>query len=153
MANSILHFEIPADDVARAKAFYEKTFGWKIKAFPMPAGQEYYGVTTRKEGEAGINGGLLQRKNPGQPFTNYVTVKSIDATSAAIVANGGTIALPKQEIGQGMGWIAAFIDPENNIVGLHQAPPPPPKAPARKAAPKKASKKAPARKAAKKKRK
>jgi predicted enzyme related to lactoylglutathione lyase len=153
MANSILHFEIPADDVARAKAFYEKTFGWKIKAFPMPPGQEYYGVTTRKEGEAGINGGLLQRKNPGQPFTNYVTVKSIDATSAAIVANGGTIALPKQEIGQGMGWIAAFIDPENNVVGLHQAPPPPPKAPVKKAAAKKASKKAPARKAAKKKRK
>ena len=40
MANPIMHFEIPADDIARAKAFYEKTFGWKITAFPMPPGQE-----------------------------------------------------------------------------------------------------------------
>ena len=33
MANPIMHFEIPADDIARAKAFYEKTFGWKIRRF------------------------------------------------------------------------------------------------------------------------
>src|SRR5262245_6589739 len=39
MANTVMHFEIPADDVARAKNFYEKTFGWTIKAFPMPDGQ------------------------------------------------------------------------------------------------------------------
>ncbi len=121
MANTILHFEIPADDVARAKTFYEKTFGWKIKPFPMPPGQEYFGVTTRKEGEPGINGGLMKRNMPGQPFTNYVTVKSIDAMTRIVEANGGTIVLPKQGIGEGMGWIAAFKDPENNIIGLHQA--------------------------------
>jgi predicted enzyme related to lactoylglutathione lyase len=31
-----VHFEIPADGVARARVFYEKVFGWKIKQFPMP---------------------------------------------------------------------------------------------------------------------
>ena len=137
MPNSIVHFEIPADDLARAKAFYEKTFGWKIKAFPMPPGQEYFGVTTRMKGEAGIDGGMMKRKMPGQPFTNYVAVKSIDAMNKAVQANGGTIVLPKQEIGQGMGWISAFKDPEDNLIGLHQGPPAPPS--------KKASKKAPAR--------
>jgi predicted enzyme related to lactoylglutathione lyase len=121
MANTIMHFEIPADDVSRAKAFYEKTFGWKIKPFPMPPGQEYFGVTTRKQGEPGIDGGLMKRNMPGQPFTNYVTVKSIDAMTQIVQANGGTIVLPKQGIGEGMGWIAAFKDPENNIIGLHQA--------------------------------
>jgi hypothetical protein len=121
MANTIMHFEIPADDVSRAKAFYEKTFGWKIKPFPMPPGQEYFGVTTRKKGEPGIDGGLMKRNMPGQPFTNYVTVKSIDAMTQIVQANGGTIVLPKQGIGEGMGWIAAFKDPENNIIGLHQA--------------------------------
>ena len=44
MPNAVVHFEIPADDVARAKAFYENVFGWKIKQFPMPAGgPEYWG--------------------------------------------------------------------------------------------------------------
>ncbi|MFZ2188044.1 MAG: VOC family protein, partial [Candidatus Moraniibacteriota bacterium] len=28
--NRIIHFEVQADDVARAKKFYEKAFGWKI---------------------------------------------------------------------------------------------------------------------------
>jgi predicted enzyme related to lactoylglutathione lyase len=126
MSNQIMHFEIPADDVPRAKTFYEKTFGWKIKAFPMPPGEEYFGVTTMKKGEPGINGGLMKRKMPGQPFTNYVSVKSIDATNIAVEANGGVIVLPKQEIGMGMGWISAFKDPESNIIGLHQAAPPAP---------------------------
>ena len=127
MANVVMHFEIPADDVARAKAFYEKTFGWRIKSFPMPPGQEYFIVTTKKKGEPGIDGGLLKRNMPAQPFTNYVGVKSIDAMNQRVQANGGTIALPKQAIGGGMGWISAFKDTENNIIGLHEAPTPPPK--------------------------
>ena len=79
MPNPIVHFEIPADDVARAKAFYENVFGWKIQQFPMPAGgPEYWGVTTRNEGAPGINGCLMKRNMPGQPFANYVDVKSIE---------------------------------------------------------------------------
>lgn len=123
MPNTIMHFEIPADDVARAKAFYEKVFGWTIKAFPMPGGQEYFGVTAHKKGEPGIDGGLMKRNMPGQPFTNYITVASIDTMVGIVQAHGGTIALPKQEIGMGMGWIAAFIDTEKNLIGLHQTPP------------------------------
>jgi predicted enzyme related to lactoylglutathione lyase len=151
MANTIMHFEIPADDVARAKAFYEKTFGWRIKAFPQPAGApEYFMVETRKATEPGINGGLMKRNMPGQPFTNYITVKSIDVASAAVQANGGVVVLPKQEIGQGMGWIAAFKDPENNIIGLHQAGAAMP--PSGGATKKARAKKAPAKKAAKRRR-
>ena len=142
MANSVMHFEVPADDVARAKAFYEKTFGWTIKPFPMPPGQEYYGITTKKKGEPGIDGGLMQRKMPGQPFTNYITVTSIDAMNQSVQANGGSVVLPKQEIGKGMGWISAFKDPENNIIGLHEMAATPP----RRASAKRASKKATARK-------
>ncbi len=151
MPNSPVHFEIPADDVARAKAFYEKTFGWKIKPFPMPPGKEYFGVTTRKKGEPGIDGGMMQRNMPGQPFTNYITVKSIDAMNRVIQANGGTIIMPKQEIGPGMGSISVFRDTENNMLGLAEMGPAAQgatKAPARKAPKraKKAAKKASGRK-------
>jgi predicted enzyme related to lactoylglutathione lyase len=122
MANPVVHFEIPADDVARARSFYEKTFGWKIKAFPMPAGSdEYYGVATKDKGQ-GIDGGLMKRKMAGQPFMNYVSVKSIDEFHPQIEANGGTVVMPKTEIGPSMGWISAFKDPEGNVMGLHQAP-------------------------------
>ena len=121
MPNPIVHFEIPADDVARAQTFYQNVFGWKIKQFPMPAGApEYYGVTTRKEGEAGINGGLMKRNMPGQPFANYIAVKSIDDFVGKIQTNGGSVVMPKQEIAPGMGSIAVFKDTEGNMMGLYQ---------------------------------
>ena len=122
MPNVIQHFEIPADDVERAKAFYQKLFGWKFESAPSAPGQEYFMVMA-KDGDAGINGGLMKRQMPGQPFTNYVSVDSIDRMLAAAQAAGARIALPKQEIGQGMGWIAGFLDPENNLIGLHQIGP------------------------------
>ena len=144
MANTILHFEIPADDVGRAKGFYEKVFGWKITQYPMPAGQEYWGISTRKDDKApGINGGLMKRQMPTQPLTNYITVKDIDPMIAAVQANGAAMIVPKREIPGGMGWIAVFKDPENNVMGLHQSGP-------QAARPRAAAKKKPAKKSPKK---
>src|ERR1043166_1395579 len=121
MPNPIVHFEIPADDVARAQTFYQSVFGWKIKQMPMPAGGiEYYGVTTRNEGQPGINGGLMKRNMPGQPFANYVAVKSIDEFLAKVTASGGSVILPRQEIAPGMGSIAGVKDTEENKLGLYQ---------------------------------
>lgn len=53
MRNSIVHFEIPADDVSRAKKFYEDVFGWKISD---PWKMDYFFVETKDKGEEGING-------------------------------------------------------------------------------------------------
>ena len=131
MKSPIVHFEIPADDTERAKDFYAKTFGWEINKFPMPEGTaEYYGVTTTDVDEkhqpktpGAINGGLMKRQNAGQPFMNYISVDSIDEMLKAIEANGGVVASPKTEIAPNMGWIAAFKDTENNLMGLHEVPP------------------------------
>ncbi|MBI5389782.1 hypothetical protein HZB01_05390 [Candidatus Woesearchaeota archaeon] len=48
---------------------------------------------------------------------------SIDKTLKKAQANGATTCMPKQEIGKGMGWIAAFRDTEGNIMGLHEGGP------------------------------
>ena len=132
MPNSPVHFEIPADDVKRAKKFYEKALGWKIAD---PFKMNYFFVTTKEKGEEGINGGLMQRMNPGQPFMNYIAVASIDAAMKKVEKAGGKVALPKMEIGNNMGWIAAFQDTEGNLMGFHQMAPPaaPAKKPAKKA--------------------
>lgn len=133
MSNAIVHFEIPADDIQRAQRFYKQAFGWKISD---PWKMEYFLVETRKKGEEGINGGLMKRKMPGQPFMNYIAVKSIDASLRKVEAAGGSVCMPKTEIGTGMGWIAAFQDTEGNMMGFHQ----PPSKPATKAKPKAARK-------------
>jgi uncharacterized protein len=37
---TIVHFEIPADDIERAKKFYGNLFRWKIEKFPGQTGRE-----------------------------------------------------------------------------------------------------------------
>ena len=126
MTHPIVHFEIPVDNVIRAKKFYEKIFGWEMTKFPMPEGDYWIVRTTdvdknmKPTTPGAINGGMMRRKSPKQQFMNYISVKSIDAMCKTITSNGGKIVMPKQEIGKGMGWIAAFKDPEGNIMGLHQ---------------------------------
>lgn len=132
MKNPIVHFEIPADDVLRAKDFYTKTFGWQIEKFDMPnesstGGEPYYMVRTTEIDEnnmaktpGAINGGMMKRANPGHVFTNYISVDSIDDMAKTIEKNGGTMMMPKTEIAEGMGWIAMFKDTEGNVVGLHE---------------------------------
>ncbi len=130
--NPIVHFEIPADDTERAMNFYQNIFGWKFNKFDMPndsstAGEPYYGVMTAETDEQGmnktpgtINGGLMKRTNPGQIFTNYISIDSIDEVMPKITEQGGTVVMPKTEIAPGMGWIALFQDPEKNLLGLHE---------------------------------
>ena len=129
MKNPIVHFEIPVDDVERAKEFYTKTFGWEINKFDMQGGDEYYGVTTTEvddkhmsKNPGAINGGLMKRKSEEQPFMNYISVDSIEEALKTVKKNGGTICIPKTEIAPNMGWIASFQDTEKNMLGLHEAP-------------------------------
>ena len=43
MPNHLAHFAIPADDVERARRFYEGVFGWRIEAWGPP---DFYVVYT-----------------------------------------------------------------------------------------------------------
>lgn len=121
--NRVIHFEIQADDVGRAKNFYQKVLGWKIEQMMAKeqGGMDYWGVTTG-EGTPGINGGLYQRPAEGDKFYLYdctVEVPDLDAAMEAVKANGGTITREKSEI-TGIGWFAGAKDTEGNRFGLMQ---------------------------------
>ena len=70
MDHTIVHFEIPADDLERASKFYREVFGWEISRMPGPF--EYFGVRTTATDESGmpkgpgVNGGMMKRMHPGQ---------------------------------------------------------------------------------------
>ena len=121
--NRVVHFEIQADDVARAKAFYEKTFDWKIAPLMTKeqGGMDYWGLTTGAEGTPGINGGMYQRtpENVLKTYDCTLEVADIDAAVAAVKANGGTITKEKSEI-PGVGWLAGALDTEGNKFGMMQ---------------------------------
>lgn len=128
LLDKVVHFEIPADDLARAKKFYKSMFGWELEDYP---GMEYTVVRTvavdkkRVPKEKGaINGGIF-RRNPEQSVSTVViNVPSLDSYLTKVMAAGGKIVRPKQNMGE-MGWYALVSDTEGNTIGLWQDMPKP----------------------------
>lgn len=116
----IIHFEITADDVARACKFYE-IFGWKIESAGMP-GAEYWLAETGPESDAGINGAIMPRSYKSQPTINWVSVDDIDDMSKKVQAAGGKPLGDKQTV-PGVGDTQYATDSEGNIFGMIQALP------------------------------
>jgi predicted enzyme related to lactoylglutathione lyase len=116
---TIVHFDVPVDDINRAKKFYIELFEWKIER--MPGEMEYYGILTKDEkGKEGIGGGMGLRGDPSQKITNYFGVSSIDAYSKKTEELGGKIIMPKTKI-PGYGYLAICLDTENNAFGLWES--------------------------------
>ena len=115
---TVVHFEIPADDVARARKFYGELFGWKIEKFTGDTPMEYWMINTgREEGQMGVDGGMLKREMPQQHTIMYIDVPSVDEATAKVKSLGGQLVVPKMAI-PGMGYFAVCLDPENNGFGL-----------------------------------
>jgi len=119
----VVHFEIPADNLARAKKFYSTVFGWKMNEFPE---MQYTMVQTTENDEKGmpkepgaINGGMLARQDPVKAPVVTISVDNMDQATATIEKNGGKIIRGKEPVGD-MGFAAYFRDTEGNVVGLWQ---------------------------------
>ena len=113
--HGIVWFEIPADDVGRARSFYSSLFGWKLEKFPGP--KEYWHLDTGGE-DASPDGGLMKRQSPEQQgITNYINVPSVDQFAAKVQKLGGKVCMPKTAVPQ-MGYFAICQDPENNTFAL-----------------------------------
>ena len=121
--NKVVHFEIPVDNLVRAKKFYKNIFGWQINDFP---GMNYSIVTTvatdkkqmPKESGA-INGGLMKRNHPGESSVIVVDVPSVDNYIKKVKKAGGKVVLPKQKVSD-MGLYARVSDTEKNVIGIWQ---------------------------------
>jgi len=116
-----VHFEIPADDVARAREFYGSIFEWELQDMQ---GMDYTIVKTvpvddqQMPTEPGaINGGLMQRTSDTPAPVITIDVESIDDALKKIDAAGGSVVKPRAEI-PGMGAYAYFKDTEGNVLGL-----------------------------------
>ena len=113
--NRIVHFEIPAEQPEALVTFYRDLFGWKFEKAEIP-GPEYWLCDTGSDGP-GINGAVMQRQHPQQPWMNYVDVANIDAALERATVLGATVALPRTAV-PGVGAYAAIIDPQGNLCGL-----------------------------------
>jgi uncharacterized protein len=132
---TIVHFEIPVDDVERAKRFYNGLFGWKIEKLPVAdnddgeltsaaTGQpiEYWMITTTTDdrGSKAIGGGLMKRQMPEHQVTNYIGVTSVDEYSSKVESLGGKVLAHKHPVPR-MGYFALCLDTENNAFAIWES--------------------------------
>jgi len=116
----VIHFEIPAANPEKLSAFYQKVFGWKFDKWPGP--MEYWMVVTGKDGEPGINGGMMKKPGGIAATTNTIGVDSVDSAIAAVLKAGGKNIMPKTPIPT-VGYFAYCEDTEGNMFGVMQADP------------------------------
>jgi hypothetical protein len=119
------YFDLTVQDVAQARAFFEKVLGWRFEKFDMP--YEYFRIQAGPDAEPGIDGGIGAVKDAplseGRPMTQVtVPVANLEVVLGLVIGAGGNIVEPKTPI-PGVGWYATCAEPGGLKFGLIQADP------------------------------
>jgi predicted enzyme related to lactoylglutathione lyase len=110
----VVHFEIPASDVARAVEFYRTVFGWEISTWGGP--MEYFLADTGKEGP-GINGAIMGNGGTAKTTVNTIGVASLDESVEKIIAAGGA-RVTENNLIPDVGYFCYCKDTEGNLFGV-----------------------------------
>jgi len=111
----ICYIEMPATDIARSSAFYQKVFGWSVR-------KRGDGKLAFDDGVGQVSGTWVTGRKPMTEvgLLIYIMVDDAAAIIERVVANGGGIVQP---IGKDHPEITArFSDPGGNILGIYQQP-------------------------------
>ncbi len=126
--NKVIHFEIPAKDKAKSKAFYSRVFDWKITDTPvqMNGGTGSYTsamtvstdqVTMTPTEPGAINGAIIDRQGKMTAPVLTIEVDSIADHIKKVTDAGGKLIEGKQTV-ENMGHYAYVADPDGNVIGL-----------------------------------
>jgi predicted enzyme related to lactoylglutathione lyase len=117
--NPVGWFEIPIEDLERAKRFYEAVFGIELTLNEMgPMRMAWFPML---EGALGAAGSLVKMEGYIPSDTGvriYFTASDMDVTLNRAAASGGGILMPRTNIGK-YGFIAQFRDTEGNRIAIH----------------------------------
>ncbi len=129
--NPVGWFEIYVADMGRARKFYEAVFGVELQTLPMPETEEPENAGGLEmlmfPGDPSGGGccGALCRMDGCEPGGNstlvYFSCEDCAAEESRVVEAGGRVIKPKFSIGQ-YGDISLVMDPEGNLIGLHNPP-------------------------------
>ena len=118
--NMVGWFEIPVNDMDRAKRFYETVF--EIEVAIHDFGGMLMGWFPFDESKPGATGTLIKQESyiPSQEGTLvYFNSADVQLELDRVVSAGGKIYQPKTQISPEHGFMGAFIDSEGNRIALH----------------------------------
>lgn len=117
--NAVNWFEIPVNEMSRAKKFYETVFSLELSMLPMPDVE--MAAFPMNEGGEHSTGALIKCEGyvPSKLGTMvYFTCDDVQINLDIAVKAGGKVLNPKTAIGE-HGFIAHIEDSEGNRIGLH----------------------------------
>ena len=111
--SKIVHIEIPAPDLEKAKEFYSRLFGWKVEFTP----EMDYAMWSA--GEDAVGGGFDKSYRPtNDGVLLHIGVDNIEAKLREIEAAGGKVLKGKTKISDEHGYYAEFTDVFGNKLAL-----------------------------------
>lgn len=115
---SRVKFELPADDLARATAFYRDVFGWSAQQLPFG----YVLVDTDGElvDPADSDGGISPRTEFVQGPVLIIEVPGIDDVARKVVDAGGALLNAKERVGD-YGFSQYVKDSEGTVLCLWES--------------------------------
>jgi len=113
--------DLAARDMANAREFYKKLFGWDSVDVDTRGGPPYAHFTLRGHVVAGLRQLDAEPCDRNAPaiWNSYINVDDIEAVCANVAASGGRVAVPVTKL-QDAGWFAFVQDPSGAEVGLWQ---------------------------------
>lgn len=109
----LYYIELPAISIEESAAFYQKVFGWKVRA-------RGDGATAFDDAAGHVSGTWTTERTAAEEpgYRIYISVTDAVAASAAIEAEGGTIVQAADT--SVVDIVAYFRDPAGNLLGIHQ---------------------------------
>lgn len=120
-ANCLNWFEIPVEDLQRAKQFYEKIFAIQMSEDTILGMQMAFFPSEHGNGKVG---GALVKSELHKSNTEGVLVylnanPDLSDVLQRIEEEGGVILMYKTMLTPGAGFTAMFLDTEGNRIALH----------------------------------
>lgn len=121
----VVHFEMPAEDKARVKKFYEDVFNWKMTQLGPEMGDYLLAATSPLDEKnmhlekGAINGGFYQKGKEGTDTHIVISVDNLKNSMEAVEKSGGEVIGKPMDI-PGIGDFVMFKDTEGNRVGMLQ---------------------------------
>jgi uncharacterized protein len=114
-----VRLRILAKDPDRARAFYAQVFGWSLPDGPRCC----WMITSGDDPRLGTDDpDEIHDHHIGEVVLPTIHVADLDATTAAALAAGGEILVPRIPL-PGTGWLVYLADTEGNVIGIMQDDP------------------------------
>ncbi|KAA2252973.1 VOC family protein [Solihabitans fulvus] len=116
--------DLSTPDIEASKKFYGALFGWDFEVGPPETGG-YTNAQLQGKNVAGLMQQMPDMSPPeaGPPVTawsTYLASDDVDATAAAIEANGGRLMMPAMDV-MDLGRMLVAFDPLGTMIGAWQA--------------------------------